>query len=82
MKIREPILKYDFGEDFFNKKYTPTDFSDIIIWEQLIYEMIFEALGYARNKEIMLKLAKAVNINFLNKFRSEENFESISRFTS
>jgi hypothetical protein len=77
MKIREPILKYDFGEDFFNKKYTPTDFSDLIIWEQLIYEMIFEALGYARNKEIMLKLAKAVNINFLNNFRSDENFESI-----
>jgi hypothetical protein len=77
MRIREPILKYDFGEDYFNKKYTPTDFSDINLWEQLIYEMIFEALGYSRNKEIMLKLSKAVNINFLNSFRSQENFELI-----
>ena len=74
MNIREPILKYDFGEDFFTKKYSPSEFSDIHIWEQIIYEMIFEALGYARNKEIMMKLAKAVNIEFLNKFRSDENF--------
>jgi Protein of unknown function (DUF2851) len=78
MKIREPILKYDFGEDYYNKKYAPADFSDIHIWEQLIYEMIFEALGYSRNKEIMQKIAKAVNTTFLNNFRSDENFELIT----
>lgn len=78
MNIREPILKYDFGQDFFNKKYSPSDFNDIYIWEQLIYEMIFEALGYSRNKEIMVKLAKAVNITFLNIFRSDERFELIT----
>ncbi|NWG27705.1 MAG: DUF2851 family protein [Ignavibacteriaceae bacterium] len=78
MNIREPILKYDFGQDFFNKKYSPSDFNDIYIWEQLIYEMIFEALGYSRNKEIMVKLAKAVNITFLNSFRSDEKFELIT----
>jgi len=78
MHIREPILKYDFGEDYYSKKYTPNDFSDLHIWEQLIHEMIFEALGYSRNKEIMLKLAKAVNVSFLNKFRSAENFELIT----
>jgi hypothetical protein len=77
MNIREPILKYDFGEDYLNKKYSPSDFSDINIWEQLIYEMIFEALGYSRNKEIMLKVAKAVNVSFLNNFRSDEKFELI-----
>lgn len=75
MNIREPILKYDFGEDYFTKKYSPSEFSDINIWEQIIYEMIFEALGYARNKEIMAKLAKAVNISFLNNFRKEEDFK-------
>ena len=77
MNIREPVLKYDFGEDYFNKKYTTSEFNDIHIWEQLIYEMIFEALGYSRNKEIMIKMAKAVNISFLNKFRSDEKFELI-----
>ena len=78
MNIREPVLRYDFGEDFFNKKYTTSEFSDIHIWEQLIYEMIFEALGYSRNKEIMIKMAKAVNISFLNNFRSNEKFELIT----
>lgn len=77
MNIREPILKYDFNEEYFNKKYSVSDFKESTLWEQLIYEMIFEALGYSRNKEIMLKLAKAVNVTFLNNFRSEENFEEI-----
>lgn len=77
MNIREPTLKYDFNEDYYNKKYQPADFNDTNLWEQLIYEMIFEALGYARNKEIMLKLAKAVNVSFLNQYRSEENFDEI-----
>ena len=78
MNVREPILKYDFGEDYYNKKYSPSDFSDIHIWEQLIYEMMFEALGYSRNKEIMMKLAKAVNISFLNNYRGSANFEFIT----
>lgn len=77
MNIREPILKYDFSEDFYNRKYSANDFGDSKIWEQLIYEMIFEALGYSKNKEIMLKLAKAVNVAFLDHFRSDENFAEI-----
>lgn len=75
MNIREPIIKYDFGEDFYTKKYNPSEFDDIQIWEQITYEMIFEALGYARNKKIMMKLAKAVNIPFLNNFKSDEDFQ-------
>jgi hypothetical protein len=77
MNIREPILKYDFGEDFYNKKYNANDYSDLKIWEQLIYELIFEALGYSKNKEIMLKLAKSVNVTFLDNFRSNDNFTEI-----
>jgi hypothetical protein len=81
MNIREPILKYDFGEDFYNKKYSANDFGDLKIWEQLIYEMIFEALGYSKNKEIMLKLAKAVNVKFLDNLRLDENFPIIVEST-
>jgi hypothetical protein len=77
MNIREPVLKYDFGNEYYNKKYSPNDFSDIQLWEQLIYEMIFEALGYSRNKDIMVKVAKTVNVTFLNNFISNENFEEI-----
>ena len=78
LNIREPIIKYDFGEDYYNKQYSLSQFSDTEIWEQLIYEMIFEALGYSRNKGIMIKMAKAVNISFLNHYRSNENFQLIT----
>ena len=77
MNIREPILKYDFGEDFHNKKFSTENFNEIILWEQLVYEMIFEALGYSKNKEMMLKLARAVNINFINNFRFDTQLGKI-----
>jgi hypothetical protein len=74
MNIREPIVRYDFGEDFTNRKFKPKDFSDTIIWQQIIYEMIFEALGFSKNKEMMFKLAKAVDVEYLNKFVENANF--------
>ena len=77
MNIREPVVRYDFGDDFFNKKFLPNDFDDKIIWQQLVYEMIFEALGYSKNKDIMLKLAKAVNIEYLMNYSNENNFSRI-----
>jgi len=77
MNIREPIVRYDFGDDFFNKKFLPSDFDDKVIWQQLVYEMIFEALGYSKNKNIMLKLAKAVNIEFLKNYSTQENFDKV-----
>ena len=77
MNIREPIVRYDFGEEFQNKKFTPDEFNDPLLWQQLIYEMIFEALGYSKNKDNMLKLAKAVNLDFLIKFKQEEKFQDI-----
>ena len=78
LNIREPVVKYDFGESFHKKKFAVSELGDIGVWEQLIYEMIFEALGYSRNKEIMMKMAKAVNISFLNIFRSNDSFEVIT----
>ena len=77
MQIREPVVHYDFGEEFQNKKFTPGEFSDPLIWQQLIYEMIFEALGYSKNKDIMIRMAKAVNLEFLLKFKEQENFPKI-----
>ena len=77
MNIREPIVRYDFGEEFQNKKFTPAEFNDPLLWQQLIYEMIFEALGYSKNNDKMLKLAKSVNLDFLIKFKEEENFQMI-----
>ncbi len=74
MNIREPIVRYDFGEDFTNRKFKPKDFSNAVIWQQIIYEMIFEALGFSKNKDLMLKLAQAVNVEYLLKFVEQENF--------
>lgn len=33
-----------------------------ILWEQVLYEYIFEALGFSKNKEQMLKLASSVSL--------------------
>jgi len=74
MNIKEPVVRYDFGEDFANKKFKPKDFSNTLIWQQIIHEMIFEALGFSKNKEMMLRLAKAVNVEYLIKFVENENF--------
>jgi hypothetical protein len=74
MNIREPVVLYDFGEDFHSKKFTSEEFNDPLLWQQLIYELTFEALGYAKNKQIMLALAKAVNIDFLMTFSSDKKF--------
>lgn len=77
MKVREPVVKYDFGEEFRNLKYSAKDFSTPVIWQQLIYELFFEALGYSKNKDIMLKLAKAVNIEFLSKFVDDAEYNKV-----
>ncbi|HLG33230.1 MAG TPA: DUF2851 family protein [Ignavibacteriaceae bacterium] len=77
MNIREPIVRYDFGEEFFNKKFSADEFGDKESWQQLTYEMIFEALGYSKNKDIMLKLAKAVNVKFLSHYKNEESFHQL-----
>lgn len=74
MNIREPVVRYDFGEEFLNKKFTSEEFNDPTLWQQLIYELIFEALGYSKNKDIMVRLAKAVNLEFLKSFTNDNDF--------
>ena len=77
MNIREPVVHYDFGENFQNKKFSTEDFNSPLVWQQLIYEMIFEALGYSQNKDIMLRLAKALNLEFFSKLSEKENIDRI-----
>ena len=36
------------------------------LWNQLLYEFIFEALGYSKNKEQMLKLAQSLKLSAFN----------------
>ncbi len=81
MDIKEPVVRYDFGEEFTNRKFKSEEFSNAEIWQQLFYEMIFEALGYSKNKDMMLKLAKAVNVQFLKKYKNNENFIQLAEST-
>jgi hypothetical protein len=41
--------------------------TDKLLWEQVLYEFIFEALGFSKNKEQMINLAKSLNLNLLKK---------------
>ncbi len=74
MNFKEPIIKYELDEKFYDRSFTQNDFSDKEIWQQLVYESVFEALGYSKNKEIMKSLAKSANINFLKSIDGTENF--------
>ncbi|MHB1685783.1 MAG: DUF2851 family protein [Ignavibacteriaceae bacterium] len=74
LSIKEPVIGYDFDERFYNKTFSQRDFSDKEIWQQLLYESVFEGLGYSKNKEIMKSLTKAADVKFLNQFVHHENF--------
>lgn len=73
MQLKEPVIRYDLDERFYNREFTQNDFNDRKIWQQLFYENIFEALGYSKNKEMMRKLSEAVDINFLKKLNEKED---------
>ncbi len=73
LKLKEPIISYELNEEFHRRKFEIADFKNQNIWNQLMYEQIFEALGYSKNKEIMLKLAHSADINFLKKI-DPQNF--------
>lgn len=73
LQLKEPVIKYDLDERFYNREFEQNDFNDRKIWQQLFYENIFEALGYSKNKEMMRKLSEAADINFLEKLSAKEN---------
>jgi len=77
LNLKEPVVRYELDEKFYNRKFTDKDFSNPLIWQQLLYEFVFEALGYSKNKDIMRKLAESANIDFFNQFRNKENLVNI-----
>lgn len=81
LNLSEPIITYDLSEKFHEKEYTHNDFKDALIWKQLMYELVFEALGYSQNKVQMTDLAKNANLNFILKIPKDgiiyEKYESV-----
>ncbi len=68
LALREPKLRYYGDVDEIpvpNTEYTQHDFTPRWLWEQVLYEGIFEALGYSKNREPFLQLAQNVRLNFL-----------------
>jgi len=75
LKLKEPVIKYELTKEFQNKTFEQAEFINKEMWKQLFYELIFEALGYSKNKGIMLKLAQSVNIKYLSHIEhTYENF--------
>lgn len=71
--VKEPVIRYELTEDFYDKKFIPSDFDDVTLWEQLVYEGLFEALGYSKNKSIMHHLSQSANISFFKTFALGKN---------
>jgi hypothetical protein len=74
INLKEPVVHYEPDDNFYQRVFTPKDFSDPELWEQLVYESMFEALGFSKNKDIMHRLASSVEISFLKKFAQEPDF--------
>ncbi len=73
-KINEPTIKYSMHPEFAKKEFTSQNFNDKKLWQQLLYELLFEALGYSQNKEIMKKMAQSINVDFINNNFTKANF--------
>ncbi len=72
LNIKEPVIGYDFDENFYNRTFFQKDFSNKDLWIQLLYESIFEALGYSKNKDMMKALAKSADIKFLKSLNQDD----------
>ncbi|MEW6652106.1 MAG: DUF2851 family protein [Bacteroidota bacterium] len=81
MKVNEPVISYELSGRFHEKSFSHKDFRVREVWHQLLFELIFEALGYSKNKTQMVDLAKHANIKFLSKIEKDgvviEKYESI-----
>lgn len=78
LRIKEPVISYDLNEKFLEKKFTFENFRKKEVWQQLFYEQMFEALGYSKNKNAMLKLAQFAKVDFLKSVcKTGDNYISI-----
>lgn len=77
INLKEPTVHYEPDENFYKREFTANDFSDTSLWEQMIYESMFEALGFSKNKDIMHRLASSIDLRLLKEFAKSESFPDI-----
>jgi len=68
LKLKSERLKerlIEIGKKTFNK--SGENLKSKKAWEQVFYEFIFEALGFSKNKEQMLRLSSNLNLEFIQK---------------
>lgn len=63
LQIKEPKIYHDFHKELSNRTFSQDELLQKHIWEELLYEQIFEALGYSKNKDSMLKLSKRAELS-------------------
>ncbi|MFA6598778.1 MAG: DUF2851 family protein [Ignavibacteriaceae bacterium] len=80
-KVTEPLVHYALPKEYYDKKLCYEELNDRQIWEQLFYELCFEALGYSHNKVSMLHLAQAVKLSFLRSFITSADFRITAEAT-
>jgi hypothetical protein len=69
--LREPYPRYYGNPDEIplpTKQYTRRDFSNRLLWEQILYEAVMEGLGYSKNTEPFLMLAQSIQLSVLRRF--------------
>lgn len=71
LNIKEPVISYELTSQFHERHFNHSDFSNKEVWQQLFYELVFEALGYSKNKVPMTTLAQRANINFFKKIEND-----------
>jgi hypothetical protein len=76
LEINEPVIRYELSKQFNEKDFSHNDFRNKDLWDQLLYEFIFEALGYSKNKNIMMKLAQSVPLEMIKKFDLKDEITS------
>lgn len=71
LNIKEPVIAYELNSEFHNREFKHTDFVSKNLWQQLFYELIFEALGYSKNKGQMSTLAQNARVEFFEKIEND-----------
>jgi hypothetical protein len=59
------------------KEYTQKDFSKKQLWEQLLYEGTMEGMGYSKNQEPFLRLARNLSLEFTRQEKGGDEGDSV-----
>ena len=79
LQIKEPKIYHDFHKEVSSRTFSQDELLQKHLWEELLYEQIFEALGYSKNKDSMLKLSKYAELSLFRKIEliDAEKIESV-----